>query len=166
MSYHNITTSAAVRQSTTNAQGQTAPAGYHYMPDGSLMLDIEHARLYGGKIIKNFNLDTSDIKAVGEKRIFTILGDKDAIFSLEIREGVNYYNFETGLFQTAKTKLIDASVGGKSYSGSINFPKVAAGAQYDIYLFAESNYGTKHAEYNEVRFPDNSIDFILSIAVF
>ena len=57
MSYHNITTSTAARQSTTNAQGQAAPAGYHYMPDGSLMLDTEHARLYGGKIIKNFNLD-------------------------------------------------------------------------------------------------------------
>ena len=33
MSYHNTSTS----QSTTNAQGQIAPAGYHYMPDGSLM---------------------------------------------------------------------------------------------------------------------------------
>ena len=32
MSYHNIPSSAI--QSVTNAQGQTAPAGYHYMPDG------------------------------------------------------------------------------------------------------------------------------------
>ena len=157
MSYHN-TTSAATRQSTTNAQGKTAPDGYHYMPDGSLMLDTEHAILYGGKIIKSFNLDTSDIKESGERRGFTVLGDKDATFSLEIKKGVNYYNFETGLFQTAKTKLVDASVGGNSYRGSINFPKVSAGAQYDIYLFAEINHGTKHAEYKEVRFSDNSID--------
>ena len=57
MSYHNITTSTATRQSTTNAQGKTAPAGYHYMPDGSLMSDIDHANLYGSKIIKSFNLD-------------------------------------------------------------------------------------------------------------
>jgi len=157
MSYHNTTTTpAAARQSTTNAQEKTAPAGYHYMPDGSLMLDTEHAALYSSKVIKRFNLDTSDLKAAGEKRKFTILGDKGAVFSLEIKEGVNYYNFETGLFQTAKTKLTNASIGGNSYKGSISFPKVAAGAQYDIYLFTENS--TKHAEYNEVRFLDNSID--------
>jgi len=31
-----------------NAQGQTAPEGYHYMPDGTLMSDADHARLSGG----------------------------------------------------------------------------------------------------------------------
>ena len=41
MSYHYTTTSTAARQSTTNAQGQTAPPGYHYMPDGSLMADSD-----------------------------------------------------------------------------------------------------------------------------
>jgi len=45
MSYHNIPSSA--RQSTTNAQGQAAPAGFHYMPDGTLMSDAEHASLFG-----------------------------------------------------------------------------------------------------------------------
>jgi len=155
MSYHN-TTPAAARQSTTNTQSQAAPAGYHYMPDGSLMADIDHASLYGSKIIKSFSLDTSNIKAAGERRRFTVLGDKGATFSLEIREGVNYYNFDTGLFQTAQTKLANTTIGTNSYRGSISFPKVAAGAQYDIYLFTEN--GTKHAEYNEVRLPDNRID--------
>jgi len=56
MSYHNT---SSTTQSTTNTQGQKAPAGYHYMPDGSLMLDAEHTKLYGGKTIKSFNLDTS-----------------------------------------------------------------------------------------------------------
>jgi len=156
MSYHNTTTPATARQSTTSAQGQIAPAGYHYMPDGSLMLDTEHAALYGSKIIKGFKLDTSDIKESGERRKFTVLGDKGAVFSLEIKEGVNYYNFETGLFQTAKARLTNASIGGNSYNGSISFPKVAAGTQYDIYLFSENS--TKHTEYKEVRFSDNSID--------
>ena len=121
MSYH--TTSAATRQSTTNARGKTAPTGYHYMPDGSLMSDVEHARLYGGRTIKDFNLDTSDIRAVGEKRPFTILGDKDAVFSLEIREGVNYYNFQTSLFQTTKTGLVNVSIEGNFYRGDIVFPR-------------------------------------------
>tara|TARA_R110002020_G_scaffold11361_4_gene42853 strand:+ start:9927 stop:13352 length:3426 start_codon:yes stop_codon:yes gene_type:complete len=31
-----------------NAQGQTAPDGFHYMPDGTLMSDADHARLGGG----------------------------------------------------------------------------------------------------------------------
>ena len=57
MSYHNIPSSAI--QSATNAQGQTAPAGYHYMPDGSLMSDAEHTALYGAGVIK-------DIPASGE----------------------------------------------------------------------------------------------------
>ena len=56
MSYHNIpstpstpsttSTPSVPTQSVTNAQGQTAPIGYHYMPDGTLMSDIEHARLF------------------------------------------------------------------------------------------------------------------------
>jgi len=153
MSYHNTSSSA---QSTTNAQGKTAPAGYHYMPDGSLMLDTEHARLYGGKLITSFDLDTSDIKAAGENRSFSVFGERGAVFSLEIKEGVNYYNFETRLFQTAYTKLVNASITRDSYTGNINFPKVAAGTQYDVYLFAEND--TSHTKYNEVRFPDNSID--------
>lgn len=158
MSYHNTSTPSSAMQSTTNAQGKTAPDGFHYMPNGSLMSDMKHARLYGEKTITGFNLDTSDIKQSGERRKFSVLGNKDAVFSLEIREGVNYYNFKTGLFQTTATRLSNVSIQRSSYTGSIIFPKIAAGAQYDIYLFAESNYGTKHAEYDEVRFPDNNID--------
>ena len=155
MSYH---TTSAARQSTTNTQGQTAPTGYHYMPDGRLMSDVDHANLYGGKTINSFTLDTSNIKAAGERKSFTISGDKGAVFSLEVRSGVNYYNFQTNLFQSSPTKLNGKKISGTSYTGNIFFPKVAAGAQYDVYLFAESNHGTKHAEYNEIRFPNNSID--------
>ena len=57
------------------------------------------------KIIRNFQIDTSDIKASGETRQFVIAGDKGAIFSLEIKSGNNYYNFQTNLFQTTETKL-------------------------------------------------------------
>ena len=83
MSYHygssssssSSTTPPSARQSTVNAQGLIAPDGYHYMPDGTLMSDIEHARMYGGSgTIESFNLDTTNIKASGEKRRFTITG--------------------------------------------------------------------------------------------
>ena len=75
-------------QRKTNTRGKTAPVGYHYMPDGTLMSDAEHARLYGEKIIRSFDLDTSDIRAAGEKRKFAITGDNGAVFSLEIKNGI------------------------------------------------------------------------------
>ena len=156
MSYHNIYSTA---RSATNAQGKTAPAGYHYMPDGSLMSDAEHVRLYNTKIIRSFNLDTSNIKAAGESRRLTILGDKGAVFSLEIRnEDDSYYNFQTNLFQTTKTGLVNVSITGNKYTASVTFPKVTDADRYDFYLFSDINSNTRHVEYNEVRFPDNSID--------
>ena len=118
MAYHNTNYSVPsnARQSTTNDQGQTAPAGFHYMPDGTLMSDVEHALLYGNgstkyynpyerdpggdrtanKVIKSFDLDFKDIKAAGESRRFIISGDNGATFSLEIKNEDNYYyNFKT-----------------------------------------------------------------------
>ena len=153
MSYHNIPSSA--RQSTTNAQGQTAPPGYHYMPDGSLMSDAEHLSLYGsGEIIRTFILDTTNIRASGEKRKFAVTGS--GVFSLEIKNEDNYYyNFITNTFQAAKARLDSITFSG-SYIGNITFPVVSDADQYDIYLFAEQ--GTKHISYNEARFEDGSID--------
>ena len=46
--------SSSPTTTSTNAQGETAPAGFHYMPDGTLMSDAEHTRLYGQKIITSF----------------------------------------------------------------------------------------------------------------
>ena len=127
MSYHNTSTStststASSTRSTTNALGQTAPAGYHYMPDGSLMADSAHVGYKKVKVIKSFNLDTSNIKEAGERRAFTVLGDNGAVFSLEVKSGSNYYNFTTNLFQATQTRLTNASIGGGSYNGNISFP--------------------------------------------
>ena len=189
MSYHDIPSSA--RRSTTNGQGQTAPAGYHYMPDGTLMSDIEHARLYGAtsesqvakstqhdkkyynpyerdpvnvetqigvanKVIKSFNLDLSDLPAESETRNFTITGNKDAEFILEIKNEDNYYyNFTTNLFQVAQSRL-EETILNFNYRGSIVFPTVTDDDQYDIYLYAKP--GTIHAPYTEARFADESLD--------
>ena len=127
MSYHygsssSPSTPSSARQSTVNAQGLVAPPGYHYMPDGTLMSDIEHARTYGGSggTIKSFDLNTANIKTSGEKRRFTITGD--GTFSLMIKnESDNYYNFETNKFQTANTRLANQKIN-NTYSGNINFP--------------------------------------------
>ena len=108
------------------------------------------------KVIKSFNLDTKDIREAGETRILAISGDKGAVFTLEIKSGANYYNFQTNSFQAAKTNLNNISIVGGVYNASVKFPLVTAGAKYDIYLTTGTD--TKHAEYKEVRFPDGSMD--------
>ena len=143
-------------QSTTNAQGQTAPAGFHYMPDGTLMSDIEHARLYGAKVINSFDLDLSSLPATRTTRNFTITGSSEASFTLEIKNEDNYYyNFVTKLFQATQTRL-EGAISTGAYTGSIVFPAVTDDDQYDIYFFATP--GTKHIEHAEIRFADNSVD--------
>ena len=105
---YNVSSSSA-RQSRTNAQGQTAPPGFHYMPDGTLMSDAEHNRLYGSsdKVISSFDLDFSDLPSISSFRNFSIQGDKGAQFTLEIKDKDTgkYYNFITNTFQTEQTKL-------------------------------------------------------------
>ena len=126
MSYHNITTSAT--QSTPNAQGQTAPAGFHYMPDGSLMADADHKGLSANNIITGFDIDFGDIKEAGETRRFSVSGSNGAKFSLEITNEDSpkkYYNFKTNLFQTTQTRLDNVSISKGLYSGSIVFPTTA-----------------------------------------
>jgi hypothetical protein len=137
---------------TTNAQGQAAPSGYHYMPDGTLMRNAD-MRI---KNISGFTLDTSDIKEAGETRSFVIAGDNGAEFTLEIKnEDGYYYNFVTNTFQAAQAKLNETIIGG-NYIAQVNFPPVTDEDQYDVFLYAKP--GTKHALYNEVRFADGSLD--------
>jgi hypothetical protein len=153
MSYHNTSSPTANAQRlTVNAQGQSAPAGYHYMPDGTLM---SNAVMAPNKVIRNFDLNLSDLPYASEVRQFTISGDNGAQFILEIKSGSTFYNFTTNTFQAAASRL-EKTITGGSYKGSITFPTVAADGQYDIYLYALP--GTMHATYHEVRFSDGSLD--------
>jgi len=162
MSYHNTSSTNKSTTTTTSAQSKTAPPGYHYMPDGSLMLDADHVG--ANVVVKQINdivIDFNDIKAAGETRGFTVSGDSGAVFSLEITnedDPKKYYNFHTKLFQAAKTKLSNIRIVGSSYTGNIVFPAVTDADQYDILLFAESNYNTKHRKLRKVRLADGSFD--------
>lgn len=108
------------------------------------------------KIIRNFNLDLSDLPQATETRVFEIIGDKGASFTLEIKnEDDYYYNFITKTFQATKYNL-EASIANGIYRNSIVFPAISDNDHYDIYLTAKP--GTKHISYNEVRFKDGSLD--------
>ena len=164
MSYHNTSTSST--PSITASSGLTAPPGYHYMPNGTLMRDEDHNSLISGDLnvsevlINSFDMDLSAILAAGEVRKFSIAGTAGASFRLQIKnEDAYYYNFTTKLFQSEKSELA-ASISTKTYVGSIKFPTVTDNDQYDILLFAQP--GTEHATYSEVRFGDESIDVNLS----
>ena len=155
MSYHDLYSNTSLR--TVNDQGQKAPAGYHYMPDGTLMLDSE--MILNDEIsITGFDLDLSDLPATSERRRFNILGNRGAEFILEIKDNTTgyYYNFVTNVFQVSPSRL-EEQIAGNSYNGSITFPAVTGGDdQYDVYLYAKP--GTIHAAYSEVRFGDGSLD--------
>ena len=108
-------------------------------------------------IIKEFILNTKDIHSTGEARPFSIVGDADAVFSLEIKnEDGNFYNFFNNTFQANKISLSNQTVTGGIFVGNIVFPAVSDADHYDISLFAGDN--TEHAKFQEVRFADDSLD--------
>jgi hypothetical protein len=155
MAYHNMS------NTQRNAQGQSAPAGFHYMPDGTLMANNDmHG--YSEKVIKNFAIDTKDVHSDGETRSFTISGDQGAIFSFEVYDDAatrNYYHFDTKLFSSSKPNLCLEELNGP-YSFSVKFPAATALHTYTIEITAHSvdNIKTVHTRANEVRFPDNTIN--------
>jgi len=136
MSYHNNTSASTSGVSgagityTSSAfvkekDGITAPLGFHFMDDGTLMSDAEHIRVHGydEKVINSFVIDTKDISHLGESRAFSIQGS--GIFSLEISDtDNNYYNFNTQTWSTTKSGLYRVELLG-AYDSSINFPAIA-----------------------------------------
>jgi hypothetical protein len=140
------------------------PRGFHYMPDGSLMADVDmlystaNSRQNPTPQISNFDLDLSDLPATSERRRFNISGDKGAKFKLEVKDNTTgyYYNFVTNAFQ-ADASSLEEKISSNSYNGSITFPAVTGpDDQYDVYLYAQP--GTEHAAYREKRFGDGSLD--------
>ena len=154
--------SSSSSRSTTNAEGKIAPPGFHYMPDGTLMSDLEHERRFSvDKIIRSFDMNLNHLPSASKKRIFTIEGDEGAEFTLEVkadRSGVKYYNFYNNTFTSSTPLKLEGTIGSNGiYRGQVVFPTVlGSDDQYDITLFALP--GTKHAPYTEARFADGSLD--------
>ena len=78
----------------------------------------------GSRLIKQINLDLSDLSSNGETRNFTITGDNNAEFRLEVKNSNNYYyNFTTKTFVATQSDLEITMLNG-SYSNSIVFPDI------------------------------------------
>ena len=77
MSYHNSSTpssSSPKRQGTSYSTNKSAPAGYHYMPDGSLMLNSQmrtSSPVYSNTRIKDKVYSSKvDLKGLSDKLTF------------------------------------------------------------------------------------------------
>ena len=175
MSYHtgSTTTTTATTTSanapaqsltyTTQGETKTAPLGYHYMPDGSLMSDVKHIETYGGKykIIEDIIIDTSDINISKIKSLpFKIIGENGAVFSLQVKDVDNnkFYDFATSAFVSEEKMLSRQQIRGFSFNSTIKFPTLSAATKYEIYLLADYISGTKHTDYSEVRDVNGNID--------
>jgi len=117
---------AALQQRRMNNQGLVAPDGFHYMPDGTLMSDEEHARLYSSRIIKNFDIDLSDLPQTSQKRTFKLTGDEGCEFILEVKDNAtgNYYNFVTNKFQSTYYGLEESIQDNNVFEKEITFPSI------------------------------------------
>ena len=111
-------------------------------------------------LIRDFIIDTTDIKLVGDTRSFTVMGDSGAKFSLEIKTVISnvyyYYNFNTNKLQTTFANLTGTIVG-YAYTGEIIIPAATAGLTFDVLFVADSSSNTSHVNYIEAKDLDGSI---------
>ena len=107
--------------------------------------------------ITGFEMDFSSLLAAGVFRFFDVTGSNGATFDVEVRnEDASYYNFTTQSFQAARSILSKRINSGGVFRGGIKFPTVTDDDHYDISITATGD--TRHAEYSEVRFGDDSLD--------
>ena len=71
----------------------------------------------------------------GEIRTITINGNPGAEFELYVKQGTDYYNWDTDAFQTVEKTLKNQEIpsNGK-YTKKIVIPAVAADTSYDFYM--------------------------------
>ena len=99
------------------------------------------------KLINSLNINTSDMSAVGQSRIFQVRGSDDAVFSLRVTTvGGKFYNFKTRAFDAIETsscrmsnQVLDSGV----FSGNILFPANASGEVYTLLLTTDPHFETE-----------------------
>ena len=92
------------------------------------------------KNINNFNIDTSDLPAVTLPRQYTVDGEKDAEFILQVfdtSDPVKFYDFGTESFSTTftSTSSLQVKMNSNVYYKNIDFPANASGNTYTAFLF-------------------------------
>ena len=99
------------------------------------------------KEIKGLTIDKAIMSSASTTLQYFIVGDPEAVFSLQVRESSNnkFYNFNTGAFTsdfTSENTLKNISTGGK-FRGNIIIPANASGSVYKFLVFAYPEFNTK-----------------------
>ena len=114
------------------------------------------------KIIKNVELDTSNLSATTHSVPISIIADPGAVFSLIIRKNAtHWYDFDASpaAFVTSEKILSDIVVDDTGrYNKIINIPTASATTTYSFLIIANSNRDTKHAPRKEVRDSNNNVN--------
>ena len=99
------------------------------------------------KKINSFNINESDLATTTSSRQYTVEGEKDAEFILQVfNSSQQFYDFKTKSFSTTFTSTSSLGVkmsGGNSYNGSIDFPANASGDTYTILLLTPPDKDTE-----------------------
>lgn len=113
------------------------------------------------KLIKGFEIDTSDMSAVAQTRSIRVHGDEGAVFNIRVTTPTKFYNFKSESFvsvETSECVLSNTVLVGSSFVKNIFFPADADGETYTVELFAISHFDTKISEllftdlvYNSIR---------------
>ena len=87
-------------------------------------------------LIKNVNIDISQLKAEAQGRLLSIQADENAKYMIKISRAsdTNLYNFDTEAFSVESSSCFFNATG--SQSVAISFPAAASGDTYNISIFA------------------------------
>ena len=98
------------------------------------------------KLITSFNINESNLSALSNFRQFSIEGEKDAEFMLQVvNSSQEFYNFSSKSFTAAFTSENNLTVKMKSgiYNGSIKFPANASGDVYTVLILTGASEDTE-----------------------
>ena len=98
------------------------------------------------KNISNFNINENDLAAVSAVRQFTVTGELDASFILQVfNSSQQFYDFKSKSFSATHTSTssLKIKMSGSIYNGSIVFPANASGDIYTILLIAPPDKDTE-----------------------
>jgi hypothetical protein len=100
--------------------------------------------------ITNIEIDSSLLPSSSTTRYIKIIGDSDAVFTLEVKKSDGkYYDFTTDAFtttQTSRNKLTNVKVGGQ-YQTNITFPTVSSAETYTITIYALPAFDTEFSDF-------------------
>jgi len=95
-------------------------------------------------LITSVNVDASKMKTASTSRSIRVVGDSDAVFSLQVSRSSDsrFYDFSTNTFSAtygSQSRLTNLSPG----NTSIIFPAASGGDTYTVYVWPEPHFNTE-----------------------